>query len=197
MSDSTPKSFAEKARELAAKEDAAQAKQVVAQETAARRRERLMAEGPAIYQQLTAELVHQVKSQVQEAGRLFSLPAHPQKGAEIEIVVRDKWLLTVKLVDLGLYIDVYDLVAQGNPRLRDRSASQDHSQYRLELTDKEEWQWRHTSNSSPRIRASVLAPNTYAPSSLTNPDLITHVLEKALAVAEEEKPLPSGSFIIP
>ncbi len=196
MSNSTPKSFAEKARELLAKEEADQAKQVVAQETAERRRERLTAEGPARYQQLTAELVQQVKSQVQEAGRLFSLPAHPQKGAEIEIVVRDKWLLTVKLTGLGLYMDVYELAAQGNPRMRDRSESQDHCQYRLELTDKEEWSWRHTSSSSPRARPAVFTPGTYAPSSLTNSALITHVLDKALALAQEETSRPSGGFII-
>lgn len=197
MSDSASKSFVEKARELLAQEDASQAKQAAAQETAERRRERLIAEGPAVYQQLTAELVQQVKSQVQEVGRLFSLPTHPQKGAEIEIVVRDKWLLTVKLVGLGLYIDVYELAAQNNPRMRDRSDSQDHSQYKLELTDKEEWQWKHTSSSSPRVRATVFTPGSHAPYNLTNQALISHVLEKTLALAQEEKARSSGGFIIP
>lgn len=194
---STSNFFVEKARELLAKEDAAQARQVAAQETAERRRERLQAEGPVHYQQLTAELIHQVKSQVLEVGRLFSLPAHPQKGADLEVVVRDKWLLTVKLVGLGLYLDVYDLVAQGNPRMRDRSDSQDHSQYQLELTDKETWHWRRTSSSSPRTRAAIFSPSTHSPSSLTTEALVGHVLEKVLALAEEEKPRASGGFIIP
>ena len=176
-----------------AKEDAEKAKQAAAQETAERRRERLTAEGPAIYQQMTSEIAQQVKTQIEAVGRVFSLPAHSQKGADIEIVVRDKWLLTARFSGLTVSLDVYDLVAQNNPRMREQSASQDHTRYRLELDNQEVWQWKHDGGSAPLVRAPIFNPNAHAPSNLTTEAMVAHILDKALELANEEKPRRSGN----
>lgn len=193
MSDSTPKSFAERAQAMLAQEDAAQAKQTAVQKTAELRRERLAAEGPAVYQQMTAEIAQQVKAQIEAVGRVFSLPAHPQKGADVEIVVRDKWLLTARFTGLTIALDVYNLVAQNNPRMREESASQDHTRYRLELDNKELWQWKHDGGSGPVARAAVFSPSAHAPSTLTTEALIAHILDKALELANEQPPRRSGN----
>lgn len=193
MSDSNAGSFAEKARAMFAKEDAEKAKGVAAHETAERRRERLAAEGPAVYQKLTAEIAQHVKAQIEAVGRVFSLPAHSQKGAEVEVVVRDKWLLTVRFSGLTVTLDVYNLAAQNNPRMRDESDSQDHSRYQLELNNKELWQWKYEGGSAPRVRAAVFSPSAHAPSNLTNEALVAHILDKALGLANEDTPRKSGN----
>jgi hypothetical protein len=77
--------------------------------------------------------------------------------------------------------------------MREESASQDHSRFRLELDNKELWQWKYDGGSAPQVRAAVFSPSAHAPSNLTTDALVAHILDKALGLANEDASRKSGN----
>jgi hypothetical protein len=189
-----PKSFAEQARELKAAQEAAAASQQATDNIARERQRRIDNEGPAAAQQLAAHIIADVKKQVTEAGpdSLFRLPAQPQRGAALEVIVADKWLLTGQPSGSQFTVGTFNLTWLNNPRARHYGQGQEDAEfvvYQIDLDNSGVWGWKEGEDTAMR---GIFMPTLSASKVLSSDELVDRILSRALALAKRS-PTGEGS----
>lgn len=190
------KSFAERARELQANQEATAQKQQNAEKVAADRRRRLETEGPAAAQLLATEAITEIKKQVAAAGaELFRLPESPQLGAPLEIIIKGKWLLTGYPSGSDFTVGTRELVWMNNPRASQQQRENvEYIVYQIDLDQQGHWIWKEGHGRT--AQGGAYMPQLHTIMGLNNAELVEEILSKTLSIAERSTTdrSSSGSF---
>lgn len=197
-------SFRQDVNEWFRKEEEAEAARMKELSKEEARKDTEQKEGEQAAAALFAAFKEAVETEIREVGRGFEV-SHPSiTGADVEILVNTRWLLTAKLEGKKVTTDVYLGAAWENPRMREESGTYGTSVYTIALDNEGNWFWRRdmvaSNNAENRKHLPVttfLTTSARAASVPHNSEFIELFLNQALWLLKNGQARPSnGTFIV-